>query len=96
MCGEKWDLTKRGRGQVGSPPHVRGKVCLFLGLPLMLGITPAYAGKSDFSVFWAVYPKDHPRICGEKCISELTVYNSSWITPAYAGKSFSFASVSMI
>ena len=31
-----------------------------------MGITPAYAGKSDFFVFRRIEPKDHPRVCGEK------------------------------
>ena len=34
--------------------------------PLPLGITPAYAGKSDFRVVVRLKGKDHPRVCGEK------------------------------
>ena len=30
------------------------------------GITPAYAGKSDYLTLSAVRARDHPRICGEK------------------------------
>ncbi len=31
-----------------------------------VGITPAYAGKSDLVFDTAIIRKDHPRVCGEK------------------------------
>ena len=33
MCGEKAVFQRLHLAMLGSPPHVRGKVCLFLGLP---------------------------------------------------------------
>ena len=30
------------------------------------GITPAYAGKSEYRSFFPARPWDHPRVCGEK------------------------------
>ena len=45
---------------------MRGKVLLSRSLQHDLGITPAYAGKSErLFVLCEVY-KDHPRLCGEK------------------------------
>ena len=31
-------------------------------------ITPAYAGKSPHVRDWRTTKKDHPRLCGEKCL----------------------------
>ena len=50
----------------GSPPHTRGKA---LGGVLDIerrGITPAYAGKSLFVIYYKRGGEDHPRIRGEK------------------------------
>ena len=66
MCGEKGQVLQRVCCFLGSPPHVRGKAKNCGSLWTISGITPACAGKSNFFVFWAVYPKDHPRMCGEK------------------------------
>ena len=44
------------RGKVLPPPIPRRR----------LGITPAYAGKSQSRLFEARYVQDHPRLCGEK------------------------------
>ena len=66
ICGEKTIPCPAGKRVTGSPPHMRGKaVAEGVGRPL-LGITPAYAGKSGraAAVWQAV--QDHPRICGEK------------------------------
>ena len=49
----------------GSPPHLRGKLKLFLMATLLVGITPAPAGKT-FEPFAQWLPhQDHPRTCGE-------------------------------
>ena len=46
MCGEKPEAFARQLCQQGSPPRVRGKVG-DVGVALaVVGITPAYAGKS--------------------------------------------------
>ena len=45
---------------------MRGKgLALFNRFPLV-GITPAYAGKSRLVQRWNVFNQDHPRLCGEK------------------------------
>ena len=45
---------------------MRGKVvCVLLAL-ICLGITPAYAGKSDQRCRCSRTCQDHPRLCGEK------------------------------
>ena len=49
-------------------------------------ITPAYAGKRYPNKRHERKRKDHPRVCGEKCLTSLTEISAIWITPAYAGK----------
>ena len=45
---------------------MRGKVHLLLDSMLCVGITPAYAGKSNIVNANTSSYKDHPRLCGEK------------------------------
>ena len=45
---------------------MRGKVAGIAALIAIFGITPAYAGKSTSEHAFDVFPKDHPRLCGEK------------------------------
>ena len=66
MCGEKVHTDFPGDGQLGSPPHVRGKArpaCFHLR---NLRITPACAGKSLSVALTFGLSGDHPRMCGEK------------------------------
>ena len=66
ICGEKSLLDERRERQVGSPPHMRGKVTPSGGLRSGSGITPAYAGKRAAPGQADRLCQDHPRICGEK------------------------------
>ena len=47
VCGEKRSSLAHGRYRMGSPPRMRGKVLSGLATWLPIGITPAYAGKSN-------------------------------------------------
>ena len=44
-CGEKHCACRGSAGAVGSPPHMRGKVCFMLFSRPSTRITPAHAGK---------------------------------------------------
>ena len=46
LCGEKFDERMNQRRFIGSPPPMRGKVADHRILCVVVGITPAYAGKS--------------------------------------------------
>ena len=46
VCGEKAAYLRAVWVPKGSPPRVRGKVCMATGLRISDGITPACAGKS--------------------------------------------------
>ena len=87
VCGEKDAICKSCPARQGSPSRMRGKAGWPLcGLPC-IGITPAYAGKSQP---WRSYSQrrwDHPRVCGEKPSGVMAALACAGITPAYAGKS---------
>ena len=82
VCGEKrlqtiWVCLPRG-----SPPRMRGKGSWRLPLSLVLGITPAYAGKRLLVFFGFADDWDHPRICGEKQ-SKTRSFTSTWGSPPH-------------
>ena len=47
VCGEKWVPVVSSVSVQGSPPRMRGKVMQQCVARKVVGITPAYAGKSD-------------------------------------------------
>ena len=67
---------------------MRGKGSLTTLKPTLLGITPAYAGKSMRYACAGASGQDHPRLCGEKVRLLRLSQHILGITPAYAGKSF--------
>ena len=66
LCGEKLGVYTRSHKTGGSPPPMRGKGNVLREDLPHVGITPAYAGKSQGSSLSAHRPQDHPRLCGEK------------------------------
>ena len=68
MGGEKPTFFPLSGGWKGSPPRGRGKGLGFPALFDLLGITPAWAGKSQRAPHTAKGHQDHPRVGGEKCV----------------------------
>ena len=68
VCGEKSNVPPWERLVLGSPPRMRGKGGIQDSSPPSVGITPAYAGKSGQVLYILPVYRDHPRVCGEKCI----------------------------
>ena len=66
ICGEKAHERRHQAVNEGSPPHMRGKALLRERRHCVVGITPAYAGKREFTSGRCIALGDHPRICGEK------------------------------
>ena len=66
VCGEKSFKTSTSCWSKGSPPRMRGKAHDLFRQATKMGITPAYAGKSDGERARTTKRKDHPRVCGEK------------------------------
>ena len=48
---------------------MRGKVEQREQMQISIGITPAYAGKSEAPASRYTYRQDHPRLCGEKLVT---------------------------
>ena len=70
VCGEKFTQRHISNDEVGSPPRMRGKVTTFFAIVAIVGITPAYAGKSTPLLLPKTFCRDHPRVCGEKLRKE--------------------------
>ena len=66
LCGEKLSVGLCSDKMTGSPPPMRGKVCIFSSPLVQHRITPAYAGKRVSVIFTRSSGRDHPRLCGEK------------------------------
>ena len=70
VCGEKRRSYGKLRRPLGSPPRMRGKAIHHPCCTLLLGITPAYAGKSRTALCTPAQTWDHPRVCGEKPLKD--------------------------
>ena len=68
LCGEKVPSPAFRRSCMGSPPPMRGKVGHVHERFRRVGITPAYAGKSQLALRIPAALWDHPRLCGEKVL----------------------------
>ena len=86
VCGEKAMLLIKRSSRLGSPPRVRGKAVGHSGWCASSGITPACAGKRPFSTNPFNSSKDHPRVCGEKQIGQLSLSQYSGSPPRVRGK----------
>ena len=65
MCGEHVDTVDRVDGKAGSSPHVRGALSGSQFGTMVRGIIPACAGSTPSDLTRRIYPRDHPRMCGE-------------------------------
>ena len=72
VCGEKRENVPMEEWLKGSPPRMRGKAAGGRDHPPPVGITPAYAGKSQCKCALICVGEDHPRVCGEKRSVEST------------------------
>ena len=70
LCGEKYGYYTIEVSFLGSPPPMRGKGQAVLDFLRRARITPAYAGKSGFHAITTDAVQDHPRLCGEKHVSD--------------------------
>ena len=86
VCGEKPRFCGQADLVRGSPPRVRGKGWRTVAEALMIGITPACAGKSRLQGSNLQLPGDHPRVCGEKNPSSRTVQDVEGSPPRVRGK----------
>ena len=71
MCGEEHTLIFLDCGELGSPPHVRGRGSFATHSGCARRITPACAGKSLILASSGEMRRDHPRMCGEELPEEI-------------------------
>ena len=86
VCGEKSSSRHEKSRNQGSPPRMRGKdqsICKNLE---RMGITPAYAGKSEYTFIFCRVVWDHPRVCGEKLLCNLRPGSQEGSPPRMRGK----------
>ena len=95
LCGEKSTCTRLADNKKGSPPPMRGKVSIVVELDFLVGITPAYAGKSLGHFFYAFIFWDHPRLCGEKQRSSVVILLLLGSPPPMRGKDLCTAKAQM-
>ena len=86
MCGEKSQPSVTLRTAAGSPPHVRGKGEVKSMWAFVKRITPACAGKRHTDWRNGRNVRDHPRMCGEKCMFPVLLVLSVGSPPHVRGK----------
>ena len=86
MRGEKPSGPCPGTCGMGSPPHARGKDLHIRIEAVILGITPACAGKSLKSMCGLSKARDHPRMRGEKLYFAPLVFGTLGSPPHARGK----------
>ena len=89
LCGEKRKRLASRQLDAGSPPPMRGKGYRRGSADPVLGITPAYAGKSCVSYEYGFKIRGSPPPMRGKVFGCLWLGKTRRITPAYAGKSHS-------
>ena len=65
VCGEHHITSIMVHLSWGSSPRMRGTPHHINHGATQLGIIPAYAGNTNYSIRGIFYTRDHPRVCGE-------------------------------
>ena len=86
VCGEKSLVMRWMSRSMGSPPRMRGKASCVWIFARLIGITPAYAGKSCPFLRRTSPRRDHPRVCGEKIWLSSVCVHASGSPPRMRGK----------
>ena len=86
LCGEKHREWLSNQHMQGSPPPMRGKAEALAVADLLVGITPAYAGKRTQNYYHGLLFWDHPRLCGEKVSHCKTLLRYRGSPPPMRGK----------
>ena len=84
--GEKLMGRPRRSVGAGSPPRGRGKEIHFRETVSCHGITPAWAGKSKYTLGTVESAWDHPRVGGEKVTTGMTLIGNGGSPPRGRGK----------
>ena len=93
MCGEKLGKISAPNIGQGSPPRMRGKDALCNDAESNRGITPACAGKRPPAARWNSPAGDHPRVCGEKTLTDHAPISLLGSPPRMRGKEYLASSI---
>ena len=85
-CGENVYAICVLPQSLGSPPHLRGKLCCQTIRLSRIRITPAPAGKTPLFLCSYLYCEDHPRTCGENWLKLWLVAHGDGSPPHLRGK----------
>ena len=86
MGGEKTAVAPFAITPTGSPPHGRGKGPAGAPVGRLVGITPAWAGKSFKQLYAKCFCQDHPRMGGEKTLRSSPFTSCAGSPPHGRGK----------
>ena len=86
VCGENFPGVPSVKATVGSPPRVRGKLCIKSSLSCIFRITPACAGKTCTEPLLKHGREDHPRVCGENSRTYTVKKGDTGSPPRVRGK----------
>ena len=86
LCGEKACGKCHRVTMTGSPPPMRGKDEWLDGFSTFSRITPAYAGKRLIMYIMCGRIRDHPRLCGEKHATSISLCHHQGSPPPMRGK----------
>ena len=64
-CGENYTISDAVKRIAGSSPRMRGKLSAARPAASNIGLIPAHAGKTKHGLRTRVFPRAHPRACGE-------------------------------
>ena len=73
LRGEYCYLRRWRQGRQGSPPLARGIPSICSHLLILIGITPACAGNTNFICIISCRYGDHPRLRGEYAVPKNTI-----------------------
>ena len=85
VCGEHHAFRHRISLNKGSSPRMRGAPSPALGFSCLIRIIPAYAGSTIKMNKFAIFDKDHPRVCGEHCCADDVGHVCSGSSPRMRG-----------
>ena len=86
VCGENKSVSLVLPLRMGSPPRVRGKRFTNSRFSCSVRITPACAGKTLRIHGRWVEREDHPRVCGENLVGDITDAREIGSPPRVRGK----------
>ena len=86
VCGADGAQFVLGAAPQGSSPRVRGRRAEVAGQVCTLGLIPACAGQTDWSVKFSPSARAHPRVCGADTRTDTTVAGTLGSSPRVRGR----------